>query len=137
MKNLIPIRQRGQSLVESALVIPLIFLLIFTFIDLGRAIYYNSALSNSVREGARFASVTKLESQDDYDAVESRVIDYSVAVEIPSGNIIVVLNGDDTVTVSASYTFVPVTPFLGRMFGPGNYITLQADSTMLLAPIAR
>jgi Flp pilus assembly protein TadG len=137
MKISIPIKQTGQSLVETALVIPLIFLLIFSFIDLGRAIYFYSALGNSVREGARFASVTKLESQTDYDAVEAKVIDYAVALDITSGNINVVLNGNDTVTVSAIYTFVPVTPFLGRVFGPGNYITLKSDSTMLLAPIAR
>ena len=42
-------KQKGQSLVESALIIPLVFLLIFTFLDLGRAIYYYSALGNAVR----------------------------------------------------------------------------------------
>lgn len=50
-------RERGQSLVEFALVLPVFFVLSVTLIDVGRAfVDYNTA-SNSAREAARFASV--------------------------------------------------------------------------------
>jgi hypothetical protein len=48
---------RGQSLVEFALVIPVFFLLLFGLIDMGRFVYMNSTLSQAAREGARVAAV--------------------------------------------------------------------------------
>lgn len=48
-------RHRGQSLVEFALISPLLFFLAFGMVDLGRAIYYENALTNAAREGARIA----------------------------------------------------------------------------------
>lgn len=50
--------ERGQGLVEFALVIPLFLLIVFSMFDLGRVIWANDALANAAREGARFASVT-------------------------------------------------------------------------------
>jgi Flp pilus assembly protein TadG len=47
----------GQALVEFALVIPIFLVLLFAMIDIGRVIWANDALSNAVREGARYAIV--------------------------------------------------------------------------------
>jgi Flp pilus assembly protein TadG len=49
--------ERGQSLVEFALVLPLFLFLLFAVIDGGRYVYVNSTLSNAAREGARLGSV--------------------------------------------------------------------------------
>jgi len=133
--------EQGQSLVESALTIPLVLLLIFVFLDLGRAIYFYSALANSVREGARFASVTPLNYLDvsETNTVEDKVIHYSVALDLTYDDVVVARTGadDELVTVSASYNFNPITPFLAQMLSSGPGITLNAETTMLLAPIAR
>ena len=141
MKLHISRKEKGQSLVESALTIPLILLLIFTFLDLGRGIYYYSALGNSVREGARFASVTQIDYlvESEKDAVRDKVIHYSVALDLTYGDVSVSQTGadDELVTVSASYDFTPITPFLAQMLGSGPGITLNAETTMQLAPIAR
>jgi Flp pilus assembly protein TadG len=48
---------RGQSLVEFALLAPILILLIFALFDLGRAVYAWNAVSNAAREGARIAIV--------------------------------------------------------------------------------
>ncbi|MHB8892689.1 MAG: TadE/TadG family type IV pilus assembly protein [Candidatus Limnocylindrales bacterium] len=48
---------RGQALVEFAIVAPLFFLLLFTLIEFGRAVYYIQILNNAAREGARYAIV--------------------------------------------------------------------------------
>ena len=50
---------RGQGLVEFALVLPLILLVIIVFIELGRIVYFYSALNNAVREGARYVVVNQ------------------------------------------------------------------------------
>ncbi len=48
---------RGQSLVEFALVLPVFLLMVFGIIDLGRVIWAYDNLANAAREGARYASV--------------------------------------------------------------------------------
>jgi Flp pilus assembly protein TadG len=48
--------QRGQALVEFALVVPVFLLAVFGLIDVGRLVYTNSALSQAAREGARLAA---------------------------------------------------------------------------------
>ena len=52
-------RHSGQSLVEFALIIPLVLLLMAGFLDLGRAIFYYSSITNMVREGARYAIIDR------------------------------------------------------------------------------
>ena len=47
--------ERGQSLVELALVMPLLILLLAGMADLGRAFYGYISITNGAREGARYA----------------------------------------------------------------------------------
>ncbi|NIR94732.1 MAG: pilus assembly protein [Gammaproteobacteria bacterium] len=47
----------GQSFVEFAITLPLLLLLLFGAIDLGRAFHAAIALTNSAREGARYGSI--------------------------------------------------------------------------------
>ena len=48
-------RQRGQSLVEAAITLPIVLLLALGVTDLGRAFYYREAITNSVRQALRIA----------------------------------------------------------------------------------
>jgi Flp pilus assembly protein TadG len=124
----------GQSLVEIGLVLPVLLLLVFAFLDLGRAVYYYSTIGNAVREGARYASVRPLDlqgSSTDQDEVKDVVQKYSIAVAIdPSSITFPVSADDDYVKVKATYAFDPVTPFV-------KTLTLTSESRMMLAPIAR
>lgn len=66
-----PIRPRrrcgnAQSLVEFALLSPLLVLLIFGAIDVSRVVYTYNAISNATREGARLVSL-KPQIQSDCD----------------------------------------------------------------------
>lgn len=47
--------RRGQSLVETALVLPVLAFLTFGLLDFGRAYYFQVAITNAAREGARTA----------------------------------------------------------------------------------
>lgn len=47
--------KRGQSLVETAIALPVILLLSLGVIDLGRSFYYREAVTNSVRQSLRMA----------------------------------------------------------------------------------
>jgi Flp pilus assembly protein TadG len=50
----------GQSMVEFALIVPMFTLLVFGLIDLGRDIYIQEEITNAAREGARFAAISSL-----------------------------------------------------------------------------
>ena len=49
--------QRGQALVEFALVFPLFLLVFVSIITFGLYVFYNQQLSNAAREAARYAAV--------------------------------------------------------------------------------
>ena len=51
-----PREERGQALVEFALVLPVFALALFAVFDVGRLVYTNSVLSQAAREGARLAA---------------------------------------------------------------------------------
>jgi Flp pilus assembly protein TadG len=50
-------REAGQSLVEAAVIVPILLLLLAAVIDFGRAFDAYIVLTNAAREGARFGSV--------------------------------------------------------------------------------
>lgn len=51
-------RQQGVALVELALIMPILAMIIFSAIDLGRTASYNNRMSNAAREGAGVAQFT-------------------------------------------------------------------------------
>ncbi len=48
-------RMRGQSLVETAITLPVVLLLALGVTDVGRAFYYREAVTNSTRQALRVA----------------------------------------------------------------------------------
>jgi Flp pilus assembly protein TadG len=65
--------RRGQALVETALLIPLLMLLVMGSADLGRVFYYSIAVTNAAREAARqgtyYDPTTNTNAFDGYGAV--------------------------------------------------------------------
>ena len=49
--------ERGQTLVEFALILPIIVILLFGIIDFGLMLNHRITLQHAVREGARYAAV--------------------------------------------------------------------------------
>ena len=50
-------RSRGQALAEMAVMVPFLVIGMMGFLDLGRAFYFQIALTNAVREAARYAAL--------------------------------------------------------------------------------
>jgi hypothetical protein len=55
MKNYLFHRRAGQSLIETAMLLPVLAFLTFGLLDFGRAYYFQVAVTNAAREGARVA----------------------------------------------------------------------------------
>ena len=53
---------RGQSLVELALTLPLLFLILFGVVDLGRLFTAYVTIANASREGARYGMTNSMDS---------------------------------------------------------------------------
>ncbi len=58
--RLAPFGRRGQSLVEFALVVPIVVLLLIAVFDVGRGVYAYTSIANAARVGARVAVVNQL-----------------------------------------------------------------------------
>lgn len=137
---------RAQTLVEFALVIPIALFLILGFFDIGRAIFNFASLSNSVREGTRYAIVHKeavnaAAMSSGYTELKQKVFDYSFGIpasDITVDVLVTLVNASrDKISITATYLFVPVTPGIKQILGDGNGIPIVAQSTMLLEPISR
>ena len=84
-------RRRGQSsqaLIEFALISPVLLLLLFGIIDIGRAVFYYDTLNHAVREGARAAVQAQAPLPTNADvlaAVRSQLIGGQVTEPCPQG----------------------------------------------------
>lgn len=63
-------KRRGQSLIEFALILPILLIIVVILADMGRAIAAHVALSNAAREGARYAAM----HPEDIAGIRNRVI---------------------------------------------------------------
>jgi hypothetical protein len=108
----IPRDQAGQSLLEFALVIPFILALVIGFADLGRVVYFYSAVNNAVREGARFGSVTQFASGAERDLeIQQKVVDFAIDAPLDLSDVTYYCdldetdqyNPDDYITVTATF----------------------------------
>lgn len=137
-------RFSGQSLIEFMLIFPLAFFLITGLLDLGRGIFYYSSLSNAVREAARY-TITHKDLSD--DEIKDKVLEFAFALHntpkpLERENITIsypeIVNEKKiTVSISATYTFDPVTPGLDLFWGGSDGILLAAQSTMRISGAAR
>jgi Flp pilus assembly protein TadG len=112
--------ERGVAVVEFALVAPLLLILVFGIIDLGRAYSTLNQLAASAREGARLAAVLPNPSSSSAEAqIRQTVKQFSLrqlaGPPVRDDQIAVIFDkGLGTVTVAVrAYQFQLVTPLVG------------------------
>jgi hypothetical protein len=82
--------QESQALIEFALISPLLLLLIFGIIDIGRAIFYYDTLNHAAREGGRAAITSAAPMPTDASVlavVIAQVVGVTVTEPCPQGPI--------------------------------------------------
>jgi len=127
-------RRSGQSLVEFALALPVIFILILGIIEGGRLVFSLTTLDFAVQEGGRLAALPGTAS---VSAVQSHVTNNAHFITVPSGAVAVTVNNGakvytsrtsgDRVVVTANYTYSPI---VTSVFGLNLNMTLSARSDM-------
>ncbi len=140
--------ERGASILELALVAPVMILIVMGVLDLARGYQMQIRLENAAREGAAYAQLypSRVECADGEDVV-SRVTgeeegvdsspDFRVQVfsEDADGNLTVPVTGCDSdpaaagsrIKVTASATFDVLTPMVERVVGDSIAISGSAE----------
>jgi Flp pilus assembly protein TadG len=67
--------ERGQSLLEFALMLPFLLLLAVAVAELGRAVYYTVAVNNGATAGAEFGSQTSITAANKTGIINSAMCD--------------------------------------------------------------
>ena len=117
--------QRGQDLMEYALVLPIMLLILMSILDLGRVVYVYSSLHNSVRDGARYGII----SPTDAAGIESVVFDKAVGLDPADLVVSVVQPNQEIIQVGATYQFTAVSPVVAALIG-GNPWEVGSQATM-------
>src|ERR1700682_98490 len=144
--------ERGQSMVEFALVAPLLLLLVVGGLDFSRAFLVHNALTNSVREGARYGithpndpTTMTARAKAELTGATVSIADSDIHViwapaSPPGSGCGAVIETEILATYQANkacypfvkmridYTYVPMTPLAGQVMGGGA--NLHAAVTM-------
>lgn len=150
-------RPRGQALVEFAFVLPIIVLVVFGFIDVGRAVLTYNTLTNAARQAARVATVSQVDpSTDPYRCEANRPVenladpywtfrgcamaagaaigvaaaDVSISYSAPPGTTLecsIEINVGCIAAITVTHDFNPITPLAGSVIGP---IAMSSTSEM-------
>ncbi|MEH7112643.1 TadE family protein [Neobacillus niacini] len=118
--------ESGQSLVEFALILPLLILLLFGIVDFGRTFHAYLTIDHAGREAARAASIGKDDTQ-----VKSTAVTDAVGIGLTTDRVVISptgtrVSGDD-VSITITYPITFLTPVIGSIVGP---ITLK-DTTVM------
>jgi Flp pilus assembly protein TadG len=142
MKGLTRMRgQDGQSLIEFALILPVIVLLVFGVLDLGRGVFAYNTLANAARQANRTAMVDQ-----NVTRITAVAVAAAPSLGLGSANVSVCFKDSETserdcssttddcpeatrvigclAIVTTSLSYEPMTPVLGTLFG-----SIQLSST--------
>lgn len=123
-------RVLGQSTVEFALTLPLLLLLTLGIIDFGRALNVAVIVSNAAREGAR-AGIARGATDDEITAAARSIAGLARNVNVTISPTQATRKAGDTLTVTVSTSFTPVTPLLAVLV-PGGSVPIQAKSSRVV-----
>ena len=155
-------RSRGQTLVEFAVIFPILVGLVFFLVDGVRLVYAYSTLTNAVRSGTRVAIVNQNERGIKDKIAENAVIlgltpgatgtvdshiDF-LGYKIPEDPAVGGPNPESATpcvpvapgciaVIKAHYDFTPVTPGLSAVFGEGSGFGPVVVSTSAVMPVER
>jgi Flp pilus assembly protein TadG len=135
-------------LIETALIAPILIMVLLGVVDFGRAAYDYSSLSAAAREGARVAirtGSTRPANADVVSAVQANAIGLSVsagpclngytsggqAPAVAAGSCVAVTPADAAIyplSITIVYTFQPLTPLAQQFLG--SSLVMTVTSTM-------
>ncbi|MGC9399597.1 MAG: TadE/TadG family type IV pilus assembly protein [Anaerolineae bacterium] len=129
------VRERGQSLVEVAILFPILVLLLLGVADLGRAYYAVVALRDAAEEGALYAAIdpanlTEIRNRAVHASSGLVTFEPDRVTRSPSSG----FQAGEPVTVTVTYDFEFYTPIIQTFFDGGT-VTLRGEAVnVILTP---
>ena len=122
-------RTRGAAIIEFALVVPILFLLVWGIISFTRAYQRLNALTSSLREGARVAStLDKIQTDASRRTlVRSHIHTFSTAFGYTVDTSLVTIDASSGTEVSVRVVNYPVFSGISILFGLNN-ITVSRNA---------
>jgi Flp pilus assembly protein TadG len=145
------LNDKGQAMVEMALVISFLVLLVFGMTEFGRAMYTKNTLNNAARAGARVAIVTPASSFPTLSAtsvdcnnsqanviyaavctgiagggIQNKTVTVSIDIQDPGGNTQTAPASGYSVSVTVQASFDPVLALMKNMISA----SLSGEATM-------
>ncbi len=121
-------REKGQSLVEFAIVLPFLLVILAGVLDVGRLYYISVSISDAAAEGAAYAAINPNNTAE----IVARAQAASTGmVEVQEDMVMVdcpVIASGQPVTVTVNYDFVVATPLLNAIV-PDGVLPLHAIAT--------
>ena len=119
--------EKGQSLLEFALVVPILLIILAGVLDLGRLYYAYVAVTDAAAEGAAYAAIHPqvshrsevLQRAQEASGELVQIDPNMVQVDCPT-----IMSGAP-ITVTVSYSFTVATPLINAMV-PGGVLRLRA-----------
>ncbi|MEA5050182.1 MAG: TadE/TadG family type IV pilus assembly protein [Oscillospiraceae bacterium] len=125
--------EKGQAMVEFALVLPLLLLLLCGIIDFGWIFYNNIMVDNAAREAARYSAIHVYDDGafNSGDTADARTAALASSPILPDTLTATVAVSGDAVTVTVTSPTAVLTGLTSTIFG-GKTVNLSSTSTMKL-----
>lgn len=117
---------RGQAMVEMALVLPLLLLLLFGIMECGRVFASYIEVEHAARDGARYAAIHSSASDS---TIKSVITNKCVLVSLSNDDITITTkteSGDTWKEIKVDYEVDIIVPLIGSLIGD----PVQLSSTM-------
>jgi len=128
-------REDGAALVEFALVISLLFLIIFGIIEFGRIFNAQITVTQAAREGARLGVVTLGDVETVKNKVKERAASVAASIGVEKSDVDVVIEAG-SVKVTVPHEVDLIAPMIATILGddngskPGDQFLVQGKATM-------
>lgn len=122
-------RSRGQSLVEFAIVLPIIIVVVLGLFDLGRAVFSYNTLAQAARQANRTAIVDQ-----DSDRVKAMAVAAAPSIGLSASNVTVCFKTADTTQEDCSSPSTDNCPSTDRVIGCLAIVTASL-SYMPMTPV--
>jgi Flp pilus assembly protein TadG len=126
--------ERGAVAAEFALLLPVLFTILFGIIEFGMIMYGREVVTNAAREGAR-AGITQGPPKLTQGAIEAISYNFLTNTGISAANVQFQAPGAGgaapaTLTVTAQYSYFFLIPWIPAVVGIGNPLVINTQTVM-------
>ena len=128
------LNERGVAAAEFALLLPVLLMILFGIIEFGMIMYSRELITNASREGARAGIVQGPPKRTEGEIIAIATT-YLTGTGINTANVTFTVTGEgltnpNTLTVTATYPYSFLIPYIPTVVGIPNPLTITAQTVM-------